>query len=61
MMDVKPVIVDGREWRTYCCSYDTPDGTFGFNIMAISLDHALMMIEELKQTARVDGELKAVL
>lgn len=60
-MKVDPVIVDGKEWRTYCCSYDTADGTFAFNIMALSHEHALMMMDELKQSARVDGELKETL
>lgn len=61
MMDVKPVVVDGREWRRFLCSYDSADGRFSFEIMALSHDHALMMLDELKQTAKVDGELKGQL
>lgn len=56
-----PVIVDGREWRAFLCSYDTPDGTFAFEIMAISMEHAAAMLQELKETARLDGELKEVI
>lgn len=49
--------VDGRQWRTYTCSYETADGTFCFTIMAISMEHAAAMLAELKETARLDGEL----
>lgn len=58
--DVKPVTVDGREWRTYVCSYSTPDGKFGFQIMAISMEHAAAMLADLKENATLDGELGAI-
>jgi hypothetical protein len=53
-------VVNGRTWRTYTCSYDTADGKFCFTIMALSLEHAAAMLEELKATARLDGELHEV-
>ena len=54
-------VQDGRTWKTYCCSYDTADGKFAFTIMAISTEHAAAMIEELKATAKLDGELDRVI
>lgn len=60
-MDVEPVLVNGRLWRRFLCSFKSADGTFGFEIMALSNDHALMMLAELKATATLDGELKAIL
>jgi hypothetical protein len=54
-------VVDGREWRTYTCSYDTADGKFAFTIMAISMEHAAAMLEELRATAKLDGELDEVI
>jgi hypothetical protein len=51
----------GRTWRTYTCSYDTADGKFCFTIMALSMEHAAAMLEELKETARLDGEVGAII
>lgn len=61
MTDPLQVVVDGRTWRTYTCSYDTADGKFCFSIMALSMEHAAAMLEELKATARLDGELREVI
>jgi hypothetical protein len=55
------VEVEGRTWRTYCCSYKTADGTFCFTIMAISMEHAAAMLQELKETATLDGELDEII
>lgn len=55
------VVVDGRMWRTYTCSYDTADGRFAFEIMALSMEHAAAMLEELKATAKLDGEIDEVI
>lgn len=54
-------VVDGRTWHTYACSFDSADGRFGFTIMAISMEHAAAMLEELKATAKLDGELDSVI
>lgn len=58
---IKPVMVDGRMWKPFLCSFDSPDGTFGFTIMAISVEHAAALLEDLRQSARLDGELKQVI
>lgn len=60
-MKIKPITVDGRRWRTYACSYDTPDGCYTFTIMAISIEHAGAMLSDLKETARLDGELTDII
>jgi hypothetical protein len=57
MSEALTAVVDGRTWRTFTCSYDTPDGTFTFKIMALSMEHAAAMLADLKETARLDGEL----
>ena len=51
------VVEGGRTWHKFSCEYDTADGKFGFYIYAISFEHAVAMLEELKQTARVDGQV----
>lgn len=61
MSDPLQAVVDGRMWRTFACSYDTPDGKFGFTIMAISMEHAAAMLADLKETAKLDGELDSVI
>jgi hypothetical protein len=53
----KTAVVDGRTWKTYACSYDSPDGRFAFTIMAISMEHAAAMLADLKDNAKLDGEL----
>lgn len=49
-------VVDGRRWQEFVCEYDSPDGTFGFSIMAVSHDHAAAMLCDLKASARLLGE-----
>lgn len=61
MADPLTCVLDGRTWRTYACSYETADGTFSFQIMAISTEHAAAMLEELKATAKLDGEVSDVI
>lgn len=51
-------VVEGRCWHKYACSYDTADGQFSFSIHALSMEHAVAMLEELKQTARIDGQIE---
>ena len=60
-MKARTTVVDGRTWRTYLCSYETADGKFGFEIMAISMEHAAAILDELKATARLDGELDSII
>lgn len=49
--------VEGREWKLFSFSYETPDGKFSGYLHATSLEHASYMLEELKATAVLDGQI----
>lgn len=49
--------VKGRKWDLYSFSYETPDGKFGGYLHASSPEHASYMLEELKATAVLDGQI----
>lgn len=61
MADVKPVRVNGRDWHTFACEYTTPDGKFGFEIKAISPEHASYMLQDLKESAVLLGQLYEII
>jgi membrane protein YdbS with pleckstrin-like domain len=52
---------DGRDWHLFTVAYDTADGEFSFTIYAISFEHAAAMVEEIKQTARLSGQVGKVI
>jgi hypothetical protein len=47
----------GRVWRPFAVDYETSDGTFRFEIMAISHLHAEEMLADIKNSAKVTGEI----
>jgi len=51
----------GREWRTFIVEYQTDGESFTVNIMALDYYHAVLMLEDLKATATVLGELDEVI
>lgn len=51
------VQVDGRMWSPYIVEYTTADGVFTTKIFAVSMEHAAAVVEELKDTAVLKGEL----
>lgn len=55
----------GRIWNRYLCSWTGPDGQYSFDIYAVSDEHAQIQLQDLKETAKVDGryfgEVKAEL
>lgn len=51
------VTVDGRVWNLFDVEYQTADGKFGFYIYAINFEHASHIVEELKQTAKLSGQV----
>lgn len=56
-----PVVnVDGRDWYLFGIDYDTPDGKFSTYIYSLSLEHASYMLEELKSTARISGQVMEI-
>lgn len=58
-MSEKPKYLDpqGRSWNKYTCSFESPDGKYGFELWAISFEHAQLQLDALKETGRVDGEV----
>lgn len=51
----------GRMWKTYTFSYDSPDGRYSFTLMALSPEHAELMLADLKESARLDGEVSDII
>lgn len=49
--------VDGRQWSLYGYTYKTMDGKFSGYLHATSAEHASYMLEELKATAVLDGQI----
>jgi hypothetical protein len=48
---------EGRKWKLFTFEYNTPDGKFSSYFYAISLEHAAAIIEDIKETATLTGEL----
>jgi len=55
------VEVDGRTWNLFSFRWTSPDGEFSTYFYALSQDHAMMMIEEIKETAVFDGQVVEVI
>lgn len=53
-------IVNGRVWKLYGLDFKTADGTFGTYIYALSDEHAQMICMELKETAKITGQIVGV-
>lgn len=51
----------GFVWRPYCFNYRSDDKIFGLVLYALSMEHASYVIEDLKATAVLDGELMHVI
>ena len=50
-------VVDGRTWHLYAYEYQTPDGTFGGYLYAVSFEHAAALLADLKETAVLQGKM----
>lgn len=53
-------VQDGRTWHLYSVDFTTADGRFGTYIYALSDEHAVAIVEELKATATLAGRLGGV-
>lgn len=51
------VVVDGRTWNLFDAAFTTPDGTYSFNFYAISHEHASMILDDIKATAVLTGQV----
>lgn len=49
--------VNGRTWQLHQVEFETADGLFSTYVYALSDEHAVAIIEELKETARWGGRL----
>jgi hypothetical protein len=54
------VTIKGVDWRLFSFSYHTCEGTFESYIYAVSHEHASHIIDELRQTAYLTGEVHAI-
>ncbi len=54
------VRVGGRDWHLFDIEYQTVDGKFLVYMYALSFEHAEIMLAELKETARVAGQVMDV-
>jgi hypothetical protein len=55
---LKPqVTVNGRVWNLYSFDFQTADGLFSSYLYAISFEHAAAILEELKETAKLSGQI----
>lgn len=51
----------GFEWKPYSIEFESADGTFCFEIWAISFEHAELLIQDIRQTAKLSGEIIGVI
>lgn len=51
------VIVDGDRWFLFGASYEGPDGTFSIHFYARSMEHAAMVVEDIKSSLKLDGQI----
>lgn len=51
--------VDGATWHKHEVLFTTAEGTFSTYIYAVSDEHAVAIIEELRATARWNGRIVA--
>ena len=47
----------GFAWRPFAVEYQSDDRTFGVVIYALSIEHARLVLDDLKETATVSGEI----
>ena len=48
----------GNEWKPFIAGYDTDEGIRTCVVYAISADHAELVIEDLRRTARLVGYIE---
>lgn len=52
--------INGRTWYLFSVEFDTADGKFETYIYALSMEHAVAMCAELRETARISGQVVQV-
>lgn len=51
------VVCNGVTWSLYSIDFDTADGKFSTYIYALSMEHAVAICAELRESARVSGQV----
>ena len=51
---------EGREWQMFSALYKADGRTYGFTFYAISAEHAEHVMEDIRNTAVVDGRVSGV-
>lgn len=46
----------GRKWHPYGVEFDSPEGSFGVDLWAVSYDHAELQLQALKENGRIIGK-----
>lgn len=49
--------VDGRTWRLHSVRFSTADGEFSTYIYAVSDEHAVAIVEEMRETLQWVGRI----
>ena len=47
----------GYVWKPFSVHFESPEGTFAFFIMAVSMEHACLQLDAIKETGAVVGEI----
>ena len=55
------VTCHGMAWNLYSVEFVSPDGRFDFYIYAISDDHAQLQVDAIRETAKLNGRIEAVI
>ncbi|NYT37374.1 hypothetical protein ERD78_11745 [Allopusillimonas soli] len=53
------VDAEGRIWKPHEIVWHGVDVTFGTTIMALSEEHARLLLDDMKATGRIEGEIIA--
>jgi hypothetical protein len=49
--------VNGRQWHLFTADYKNDDGTFSLQFHALSMEHAAAVVEEIKETLTLKGQV----
>lgn len=60
MVELKPTVVNGVEWFPFAVEFKSSDGVFQVIIYAVSFEHASYLLEELKQSGEIVGQITDV-
>ncbi len=55
----KSCIINGIEWHPFGVEFKTEEGSFSFEIFAANAEHASYVLDELKKTAFVLGQISS--